>query len=89
MPDNATTQAQWARLLHEALTTPGLLLQAYSAFHNYSVGNQVLALVQCKQRGITPGPLATFPAWKEKGRHVRKGERALTLCMPITVKSKD
>jgi hypothetical protein len=89
MPDNATTQAQWSRLLHEAVTTPGLLLQAYSAFHNYSVGNQVLALVQCKQRNIQPGPLATFQAWKEKVRYVRKGERALTLCMPITVKNKD
>jgi hypothetical protein len=84
-----TTPAQWSRLLNEAVSQPGLLLAAYSAFHNYSVGNQVLALVQCKQRNIQPGPLATFPAWKDKGRHVRKGERALTLCMPITVKDKD
>ena len=89
MPDNATTQAQWSRLLNEAVTTPGLLLAAYSAFHNYSIGNQVLALMQCKQRNIQPGPLATFQAWKEKGRYVRKGEKALTLCMPVTVKGKD
>lgn len=84
-----TTTAQWSRLLAEAVTKPGLLLAAYSAFHQYSVGNQVLALVQCQQRGIQPGPLATFPGWKEKGRHVRKGEKALTLCMPVTVKGKD
>src|SRR5207248_523256 len=57
-----------------------------SAFHGYSIGNQVLALVQCYMRGIQPGPIATFPGWKEKGRHVRRGERALVLCMPITVK---
>jgi hypothetical protein len=88
--DNQATQAaQWSRLLTEAVSQPGLLLAAYSAFHSYSIGNQVLALVQCKQRGIAPGPLATFHSWKEKGRYVRKGERALTLCMPITVKSKD
>lgn len=84
-----TTPAQWSRLLIEAVSKPGLLLAAYSAFHNYSIGNQVLALVQCQQRGIKPGPLATFPAWKEKGRFVRKGEKALTLCMPVTVKGKD
>lgn len=37
-------------------------------------------------RGIQPGPLATFPKWKELGRHVKKGEKALTLCMPLTCK---
>jgi|ERR1043165_140158 hypothetical protein len=84
-----TTPAQWSRLLVEAVSKPGLLLAAYSAFHNYSIGNQVLALVQCQQRGIRPGPLSTFPGWKEKSRFVRKGERALTLCMPVTVKAKD
>jgi hypothetical protein len=35
---------------------------------------------------IAPGPLATFQGWKDKARHVRKGEKALTLCMPVTVK---
>jgi hypothetical protein len=84
-----TTPAQWSHLLSEAVIKPGLLLAAYSAFHNYSIGNQVLALVQCQQRGLRPGPLSTFPGWKEKNRHVRKGERALVLCMPVTVKGKD
>jgi antirestriction protein ArdC len=32
--------------------------------------------------------MATYPRWKELGRHVRKGEKALTLCMPVTVKRK-
>jgi hypothetical protein len=84
-----TTPAQWSQLLAEAVSKPGLLLEAYSAFHNYSVGNQVLALTQCKRRGIKPGALATFPGWKDKGRFVRKGEKALTLCMPVTCKAKD
>jgi hypothetical protein len=77
---------QWSQMLQEAVSRPGLLLEAYSAFHGYSIGNQLLALVQCHLREIQPGPIATFPAWKQKGRYVRKGERALTLCMPITVK---
>lgn len=82
----ATTPAAWALLLAEAVSRPGLLLEAYSAFHQYSIGNQLLALSQCRQRSLQPGPLSTFPGWIEKGRYVRKGERALTLCMPVTVK---
>jgi hypothetical protein len=27
-----------------------------------------------------------FPRWKELGRYVRKGEKAITLCQPVTVK---
>lgn len=73
----------WQELLITAVNTPGTFNEAYNAFHNYSIGNQILALIQCHLRGITPGPIATFPGWKEKGRFVRKGEKALMLCMPI------
>jgi len=81
-------QAKWAGLLSEAVSKPGLISEAYSAFHGYSIGNQLLALTQCHERGITPGPIATYPAWQAKGRQVRKGEKAITLCMPITSKRK-
>jgi len=64
-------------------------MQAYSAFHNYSLGNQLLALFQCHLRGLTAGPINTFPGWKNLGRSVKKGEKALMLCMPITVKRRD
>ncbi len=43
-------------------------------------------MFQCFERGVQPGPLATFPKWKELGRHVKKSEKALTLCMPLTCK---
>lgn len=76
----------WSQLLHEAVHTPGLILEAYNAFHRYSLGNQLLALVQCRLRGIQPGPINTYPGWQTFNRHVRKGERALTLLMPITCK---
>src|SRR5690242_6792991 len=78
----------WQTLLSEALTKPGLVSEAYSRFHNYSVGNQILALTQCWQRGIQPGPIATYPGWKALGRYVKRGERALTLCMPVTSKKR-
>jgi hypothetical protein len=34
---------KWAALLVEAVNKPGLIMEAYSAFHNYSIGNQILA----------------------------------------------
>ena len=37
-------------------------------------------------RKIQPGPMATFPKWKELGRYVRKGEKAIVLCQPVTCK---
>src|SRR6266478_7467876 len=77
---------QFVDLLNRALTEPGVISKAYTAFHGYSIGNQILALVQCAERGITPGPIATFPKWKELGRYVRKGEKAIRLCQPVTVK---
>lgn len=76
----------FADLLQTAVDEPGIISGAYQAFHNYSIGNQLLAWSQCIQRSIQPGPLATFPRWKALGRFVRKGEKAITLCMPITIK---
>lgn len=81
-------KSNWSHLLHEAITKPGMLLEAYRAFWNYSIGNQILAIWQCRMRGIEVGAMATFQGWKEKGRNVKKGEKAVTLCMPITVKDK-
>jgi hypothetical protein len=79
---------KWSALLAEAVNKPGLILQAYSAFWNYSLGNQLLALVQCQMRGLQPGPINTFPKWQALGRYVKRGQRALLLCMPITCKHK-
>jgi hypothetical protein len=31
-------------------------------------------------------PIASFNRWKELGRHVKRGEKAITLCMPVTCK---
>src|SRR5262249_12121134 len=80
---------KWSALLVEAVNKPGLIMEAYSAFHNYSIGNQILALVQCQLRGLEPGPINTFPGWQALGRTVKRGERALILCMPITRKVRE
>jgi hypothetical protein len=52
--DQSTTFAQ---LLAAAVTEPGRIHEGYSAFWNYSLGNQLLALGQCHARGIAPGPI--------------------------------
>jgi len=65
-----------------------MISSAYSRFWTYSVGNQFLAHFQCALRGIEPGPLNTFLGWKDVGRSVKKGEKALTLCMPVSVRRK-
>jgi antirestriction protein ArdC len=81
-----TTQPDFTTLLARATTEPGTLSAAYFAFHQYSLGNVISAMFQCEARGIPLGPLASFNRWKELGRHVRKGEKAIELCMPITCK---
>jgi len=82
------TAPAWSTLLSEAVSKPGLMLQAYNAFHSYSGGNQILAIVQLHARGLQPAPINTYPGWPSKGRQVKKGEKALVLCQPITFKDK-
>lgn len=82
---NTTQQTtSFATLLETATTQPGSLNQAYHAFHQYSLGNQVLAMLQCRDRDLPIGPIATFVRWKELGRHVMKGQKAIELCLPVT-----
>jgi len=57
-----------------------------TAFHNYSFGNALLALEQCTRRNLQPGPLNTYRGWLERKRQVRKGEKGITLCMPMPFK---
>ncbi len=74
----------WESVLRQAITTPGLIHEAYHRFHQYSLRNQLLAMAQCLDRGIAPGPLATFKQWEALGRHVLRGQKAIVLCVPIT-----
>jgi antirestriction protein ArdC len=78
----------WSQLLIDAVSKPGVVSSAYSRFWNYSVGNQLLALFECLARSIPPGPIHTYKGWQELGRQVKKGEKAIQLCMPVQVKRK-
>jgi antirestriction protein ArdC len=79
----------WSALLSDAVNKPGIISSAYTVFHNYSVGNQLWAWSQCLSRDIELTPLATYKKWQSLGRQVKKGEKALTLCMPVTINKKD
>jgi antirestriction protein ArdC len=84
MPDKQ--HATWGELLRDAVEKPGRMLAAYTAFHNYSFGNALLALEQCVRRNLQPGPLNTYRGWLERKRQVRKGETGIILCMPMPFK---
>lgn len=75
--------ANWSQLLEDATRKPGTMAACYRAFHNYSLGNVILAAWQCAARQIILGPIATYKKWQETGRQVRKGEKAITLCVPV------
>lgn len=77
---------EWSKLLVDAVKEHGVISSAYRRFWNYSVGNQLLVLFQCMSRQIEPCPINTYLRWKELGRSVVKGEKVLTLCMPVTRK---
>lgn len=85
---SAQTPREWSAILADAVARPGIIAQAYSTFWNYSVGNRLLAMFQCLERSITPGPINSFIGWMHLGRYVKKGEKAITLCMPVTCKEK-
>ncbi len=82
-------KANFSQLLNDAINQPGIISKCYSTFHGYSLGNQLLAYSQCVAREIPLGPIATFKKWKDLGRSVSKGQKAIALVMPVTVSKKD
>ena len=88
MEKKEVSRPDWLKLLESILTEPGKLGDYYWAFHNYSLGNQALAVEQLSIRGVDIGPIASFNAWKKKGRSVMKGQKAIGLWMPVTFTSK-
>ncbi len=62
--------ATWGELLRDAVEKPGRLLEAYTAFHNYSFGNALLALEQCIRRNS--------PAWSCGSSSCNLSQRRVT-----------
>ncbi len=85
--NTAAADLTFSAILATALQQPGIISAAYSAFHGYSMGNQMLAALQLMRRGLGLSPIASFKAWKDKGRSVMKGQKAISLFMPVTGKA--
>jgi antirestriction protein ArdC len=75
----------------ELLTSEGWQrwVRARSMFHGYSASNCMLLALQCHQRGIEPRHIAGFRAWQRLGRSVAKGQRALWVMAPMSVRERD
>lgn len=78
---------RWADILASAVRVPGSVGNAYRRFWRYSLGNQLLAMMQCAARGIEIGPISTFAGWQRVGRNVKRGEKAIAMLMPVTCKT--
>ena len=85
-PRKTTEQRQVeAKALHEklaaqveALASSGQwqkFLDYAASFHSYSINNVLLIATQCPHASQVAG----FRAWQEKGRQVRKGEKAIKI----------
>lgn len=70
----------WTKLLDEALTAPGNLGNTYNRFHDYSLTNMMLFLMQ----GLHE-PVASYSRWKSLGRQVKQGSRAKEVIVPVMV----
>lgn len=80
---NTRERPNWGQLFDQMLRQPGRQAEYYRLFHNYSLGNQALAVAQMTERKIPVGPIASFNGWKKVGRKVKKGEKAIALWMPV------
>ncbi len=65
----------------EALIT---FLEGMSKFHIYSFYNQCLIISQKPNASLVGG----FNTWKNKGRHVKKGEHGIMIFAPLIAKEK-
>jgi hypothetical protein len=74
----------YKKLLDDALKLEGKLSDCYSMFHHYSFNNQILAMVQ-----VGAQPINTYKGWQALERQVKKGAKAIELCMPVTIKDKE
>jgi len=56
-----------------------LFLTTMAKFHDYSIGNQILIMLQ-KPDAVR---VAGFNTWKDLGRWVKKGERGIAILAPV------
>lgn len=80
---NSRGQANWELLLEQALTVEGSLGNTYNRFYEYSLGNQLLLMLQRVNE-----PVNTFKRWHDMNRYVVKGAKAKAIMVPLIYKVK-
>ena len=60
-------------------------LRVCSKFHNYSLNNQILIMMQAPYATRVAG----YRTWQSMGRQVRKGEKSLMIIAPMRIKKED
>jgi hypothetical protein len=77
----------------DLLTTEGwqrwIRVRATNGLSRYSVTNLCLISAACHARGITPTYVAGFRAFLTLNRCVRKGQAAIRILAPVTVRDRD
>lgn len=75
----------------ELKTTEGWqrMLECAATFHQYSLNNSLLIMVECMARGLEYGPAAGFHTWKKLGRSVMKGQKGIPILAPILAKREE
>ena len=93
---DARRQADRERIEQAArdlLTSDGwqrwIRVRATDGLSRYSLTNLCLITAACHARGITPTYVAGFRAFLQLNRCVRKGEQAIRILAPVTVKQRD
>lgn len=80
---NSKGQANWPMLLEHALTVEGSLGKTFNRFYEYSMGNQLLLMMQ----GVNE-PVNTYKRWHDMNRYVVKGAKAKAIMVPLIYKAK-
>src|SRR5258708_1670995 len=71
----------WDKLMEQALTAPGRLTGVYDRFHDYSITNHMLFLLQ----GMFE-PAASESGWNQLGRTRGEGTRKKQVIVPLFAK---
>lgn len=64
-------------------------IEVQRCFTDYSVNNRWLIFTQCIKKGIAPQKVASYTTWKKLHHQVKKGEKAIKIFAPCTVKKVD
>ena len=64
-------------------------IEVQRCFKEYSVNNRWLIFSQCMKKGLAPQKVASYTTWKKLHHQVKKGEKAIKIFAPCTVKKVD